>query len=68
MNTLADVLHRIVDLTPWREEAHKLLAHAIVDTELAPPDAGTHAAAEAASAEPDNGKKAADSTASTAKA
>lgn len=67
MNTLADVLHRIVDLTPWREEAHKLLAHSIVDTELAPPDAGTHAAAEPASAEPDNGKKA-DSTASNAKA
>lgn len=66
MNTLADVLHRIVDLTPWREEAHKLLAHEIVSTELAPPDAGTHAAAEPAPAEPDNGKKA-DTTAATAK-
>jgi hypothetical protein len=67
VETLADVLHRIVDLTPWREEAHKLLAHEIVSNELVPADAGSHAAAEPASTEPDNGKKA-DTTAAAGKA
>jgi hypothetical protein len=45
---LADVLHRIISLIPWREEAEKLLAHEVVSTELG----GTGGAHEAP-AEPD---------------
>lgn len=32
--TVADVLHHLINLVPWREEAHALSAHEVIDREL----------------------------------
>lgn len=46
--TLADLLHEIVSLLPWREEARKLAAHEAVDNHLgASDDRPAHAAGDA---------------------
>lgn len=34
MNTLIDVLHRLIELVLWREEADRVRAHQVVDGEL----------------------------------
>lgn len=44
MTTLADVLHRLVDLVLWREESQQLAAHDVIRDSLeAGPDTGSHA-------------------------
>jgi hypothetical protein len=37
--SLADTLHQMIDLLPWREESHQLSAHESVEAHFAtPPD------------------------------
>lgn len=35
---LADILHSIVDHTPWREEAPRVEAHTAIQSEVETPD------------------------------
>lgn len=32
--TVADVMHRLIDLAGWREESHAVDAHAVIEREL----------------------------------
>lgn len=32
--TVADVLHHLINIVPWREEAHALAAHEVIAREL----------------------------------
>lgn len=48
METLADVLYRLIDLVPWREETDQRRAREIVTTELVPATPGAHEAPQTA--------------------